>query len=95
MAIYNATSVSSSDVQAAMNLANSPGDTVIIPAGSSNWTTGVSWTNTGIRKLFNIFRFKGLALFFAIQNLFSDILGDCINKLIDIVEPKLENPLKF
>lgn len=30
-----------------MNLATAPGDTVQIPAGSSSWTSGVSWTNTG------------------------------------------------
>ncbi len=43
MAVINAASLSSTDVQSAMNAA-SAGDTVQLPAGSANWTSGVSWT---------------------------------------------------
>ncbi len=41
---YTAASLSSTDVQTAMNSASASGDTVTLPAGSANWTTGVTWT---------------------------------------------------
>lgn len=40
---YTAASLSPTDVQAAMNSA-STGDTVVLPVGTNNWTSGVSWT---------------------------------------------------
>lgn len=43
MATINAASTSTVDVQAAVNSA-SAGDTIVIPAGSVNWTDGVTWT---------------------------------------------------
>jgi hypothetical protein len=42
-AIISADSFQAPDVQTALNLARA-GDTVVIPAGSANWTQGVSWT---------------------------------------------------
>ena len=41
-ATISAASPAAADVQAALNLAQA-GDTVLIPAGSANWTQGVSW----------------------------------------------------
>ena len=41
-ATISADSFQATDVQKALNLARA-GDTVIIPAGSANWTQGVSW----------------------------------------------------
>jgi hypothetical protein len=42
-ATISADSFQATDVQKALNLARA-GDTVLIPAGSANWTQGVSWT---------------------------------------------------
>jgi microcompartment protein CcmK/EutM len=47
-AIINAASCSQSDVQIAITGA-ADGDTVLIPAGSCSWTTGVSWSNQNIK----------------------------------------------
>lgn len=47
MATYNAASVALADVQAAMNLATAPGDTVQMPAGTANWNGKATWDNTG------------------------------------------------
>jgi hypothetical protein len=41
--VITASSLSPTDVQTAINLAND-GDTVVLPAGTSNWTSGISWT---------------------------------------------------
>src|SRR5882757_4479231 len=41
-ATISASSCSATDVQTALNLAKA-GDTVLIPAGSSSWTGGISW----------------------------------------------------
>src|SRR4029077_6668334 len=41
-ATITAESVQAPDVQTALNLAHA-GDTMVIPAGSANWTQGVSW----------------------------------------------------
>src|SRR5256885_1405315 len=41
-ATISASSCGATDIQTALNLAK-PGDTVLIPAGSANWTQGVSW----------------------------------------------------
>jgi hypothetical protein len=42
-ATISAASCAAADVQTALNLAKA-GDTVLIPAGSSSWTQGISWT---------------------------------------------------
>src|SRR6266404_6421783 len=46
--IINAASTSQADVSSAVNSAAN-GDTVVIPAGTSTWTTGVSVSGKGIK----------------------------------------------
>lgn len=45
---YNAATLSSADVQAAINLATVPGDTVTLPAGSATWTTTINISGKNI-----------------------------------------------